>query len=48
MDKVEFLIPLFVLQTTASDRSLDNGARLQAILYLKNGVDKYWRKNAPK
>jgi len=35
------------LLATASDRTVDNGARLQAILYLKNGVDKYWRKNAP-
>ncbi len=32
----------------ASNRSLDTGARMQSILYLKNGIDKYWRKNAPK
>lgn len=31
----------------ATDRSLDAGARLQAILYLKNGIDRYWRKMAP-
>ena len=37
-----------VFQTSASDRELNSGTRLQAILYLKNGIDKYWRKNAPK
>merc|ERR1711963_984803 len=35
------------LLTSASDRELNSGTRLQAILYLKNGIDKYWRKNAP-
>ena len=35
-------------QSAASDRELNSGARLQAILYLKNGIDKYWRKMAPK
>ena len=35
-------------QSSAADQSLNSGARLQAILYLKNGIDKYWRKTAPK
>ena len=30
-----------------ADKSLENGVRLQAVLYLKNGIDRYWRKTAP-
>ncbi|KAF9186760.1 hypothetical protein BGZ51_001785 [Haplosporangium sp. Z 767] len=34
------------LQDIFYDRSLDTNIRWQAIIYLKNGIDKYWRKNA--
>lgn len=36
------------LQTVMSDHSLDINVRWIAVLYMKNGIDKYWRKNAPK
>ena len=39
---------IWIFQSSAADQSLNSGARLQAILYLKNGIDKYWRKTAPK
>ena len=31
-----------------SDHSVDGNVRWMAVLYFKNGIDKYWRKNAPK
>ncbi|KAF8929972.1 Importin-11, partial [Haplosporangium bisporale] len=34
------------LQDIFYDKSLDTNIRWQAIIYLKNGIDKYWRKNA--
>ncbi|KAK5942595.1 hypothetical protein PMZ80_005160 [Knufia obscura] len=35
-----------LLQEVYSDFSLDDGIRLQAIIQLKNGIDKYWRKTS--
>ncbi|KAI8924466.1 armadillo-type protein [Entophlyctis helioformis] len=35
------------LQDVFHDRSLDTKVRSLAIIYLKNGIDKYWRKTAP-
>ncbi|KAF9104894.1 Importin-11 [Mortierella sp. AM989] len=34
------------LQDIFYDKSLDTNIRWQAIIYLKNGIDKYWRKTA--
>ncbi|KAG0042504.1 hypothetical protein BGZ83_000388 [Gryganskiella cystojenkinii] len=34
------------LQDIFYDRSVDTNIRWQAIIYLKNGIDKYWRKSA--
>ncbi|KAG0038683.1 Importin-11 [Podila clonocystis] len=34
------------LQDIFYDKSLDTNIRWQAIIYLKNGIDKYWRRNA--
>ncbi|KAF9097464.1 hypothetical protein BGX29_008072 [Mortierella sp. GBA35] len=34
------------LQDIFYDKSLDTNLRWQAIIYLKNGIDKYWRKTA--
>ncbi|KAF9434480.1 Importin-11 [Entomortierella beljakovae] len=34
------------LQDIFYDKSLDTNVRWQAIIYLKNGIDKYWRKTA--
>ena len=36
-----------ILLNVFSDLSLDVNIRWQAVLYFKNGVDRYWRKNAP-
>jgi hypothetical protein len=35
-----------ILQDVASDFSLDQVARFQAIIQLKNGIDKHWRKTS--
>ncbi|KAJ9658574.1 hypothetical protein H2198_003592 [Neophaeococcomyces mojaviensis] len=35
-----------LLQDVYSDFSLDDGVRLQAIIQLKNGIDKHWRKTS--
>ncbi|KAF9586226.1 hypothetical protein BGW38_008319 [Lunasporangiospora selenospora] len=34
------------LQDIFYDRTIDTNIRWQAIIYLKNGIDKYWRKSA--
>lgn len=41
--------PLFytTLLNVFTDYSIDASIRWQAVVYFKNGVDKYWRKNAP-
>lgn len=36
-----------VLFNVISNHSIDLNVRWMAVLYFKNGVDKYWRKNAP-
>ncbi|XP_025833971.1 importin-11-like isoform X1 [Agrilus planipennis] len=36
-----------VLLQIVTNHSVDVNVRLVAVLYLKSGVDKYWRKNAP-
>ena len=36
-----------ILLNIFTDHSLDVHIRWQAVLYFKNGVDRYWRKNAP-
>ena len=36
-----------ILLNVFSDLSIDVNIRWQAVLYFKNGVDRYWRKNAP-
>jgi len=36
-----------ILLNIFSDHNLDVNIRWQAVLYFKNGVDRYWRKNAP-
>ena len=36
-----------ILLNVFTDLSLDVNIRWQAVLYFKNGVDRYWRKNAP-
>ena len=36
-----------ILLTIFTDLSLDVHIRWQAVLYFKNGVDRYWRQNAP-
>ncbi|KAK5057687.1 hypothetical protein LTR84_011688 [Exophiala bonariae] len=36
-----------LLQDVYADLSLDQDVRFQAIIQLKNGIDKYWRKTAP-
>jgi len=35
-----------LLQDVYSDFSLDDGVRLQAVIQLKNGIDKHWRKTS--
>ena len=37
-----------VLQTIFSNLSLDVNVRWLAVVYFKNGIDRYWRKSAPK
>ncbi|KAJ9064609.1 hypothetical protein DSO57_1028620 [Entomophthora muscae] len=34
------------LQEVAYDSSLEFGSRFQAVIYLKNGIDQYWRKTS--
>ncbi|XP_060524948.1 importin-11 [Cylas formicarius] len=36
-----------ILCNVISNHSLDVNVRWIAVLYMKNGIDKYWRKNAP-
>ncbi|KAK2165868.1 hypothetical protein NP493_1346g00008 [Ridgeia piscesae] len=36
-----------ILQTIWSNHSLDQNVRWLAVLFFKNGVDRYWRKTAP-
>nr|XP_023029960.1 importin-11 [Leptinotarsa decemlineata] len=36
-----------VLQNVISNHTFDVNVRWIAVLYMKNGVDKYWRRNAP-
>lgn len=38
----------FQFQNVMSDQSMDVNVRWIAVLYMKNGIEKYWRKNAPK
>ena len=37
----------YSLLLLAGDRTNSAGTRLQSVLYLKNGIDRYWRKTAP-
>ena len=37
-----------VLQTIFSNHALDDNVRWLAVVYFKNGIDRYWRKSAPK
>ncbi|KAJ8915196.1 hypothetical protein NQ315_015419 [Exocentrus adspersus] len=36
-----------ILLNIISNHSLDVNVRWMAVLYMKNGIDKYWRRNAP-
>eukprot|EP00088_Acartia_fossae_P019523 TRINITY_DN2140_c0_g1_i15.p1 TRINITY_DN2140_c0_g1~~TRINITY_DN2140_c0_g1_i15.p1 ORF type:complete len:975 (-),score=198.52 TRINITY_DN2140_c0_g1_i15:611-3535(-) len=36
-----------ILVNALTDYNIDVGIRWQSIVYFKNGVDRYWRKNAP-
>lgn len=36
-----------ILMNAFTDISIDANIRWQAVVYFKNGVDKYWRRNAP-
>ncbi|KAL1117813.1 hypothetical protein AAG570_004128 [Ranatra chinensis] len=36
-----------ILKNIFCNHSIDNNVRLLAVLYLKNGVDRYWRRSAP-
>ena len=36
------------LMSIVADHSIHVNIRFMAVLYLKNGVERYWRKNAPK
>ncbi|XP_071793887.1 importin-11-like [Asterias amurensis] len=36
-----------VLQTIFSNHALDDNVRWLAVVYFKNGIDRYWRKSAP-
>uniref|UniRef100_A0AAR5PV48 Importin N-terminal domain-containing protein n=2 Tax=Dendroctonus ponderosae TaxID=77166 RepID=A0AAR5PV48_DENPD len=36
-----------VFQNVISNHSLEVNVRWMAVLYMKNGIDRYWRKNAP-
>lgn len=37
-----------MLQHVYLDETLDEGSRWVAVIYFKNGIDKYWRKSASK
>lgn len=37
-----------ILQAIFSNHSIDVNVRWLAVLYFKNGIDRYWRKTAPK
>lgn len=41
-------VPVVCLQAVIGDRGVDPGVRWMAITYMKNGVDRYWRKDAPR
>lgn len=36
-----------ILNNIITNHTLDVNVRFMAVLYMKNGIDKYWRKNAP-
>ena len=36
-----------LLQAIFADHSIDINVRWLAVLFFKNGVDRFWRKNAP-
>lgn len=36
-----------LLQSVLSNHSIDGNVRWLAVMCFKNGVDRYWRKNAP-
>lgn len=35
------------MQNIISNHNIDITVRWMAVLYFKNGIDKYWRRNAP-
>lgn len=37
-----------ILQAIFSNHSIDVNVRWLAVLYFKNGIDRYWRRTAPK
>ena len=39
---------VYILQQIFSNQNLDVNIRWLAVLYIKNGIDRYWRKTAPK
>lgn len=38
---------MFLLQNVLSNHSIDSNVRWLAVMCFKNGVDRYWRRNAP-
>lgn len=45
---IAVFINQFYFQKILSNHSIDVNVRWISVLYIKNGIDKYWRKNAPK
>ena len=43
-----FTFNTFIFQSIFCKYELDANVRWLAVLYCKNGVDRYWRKTAPK
>lgn len=42
-----YIVFLFLLQLIFKNEAVDVNIRWMAILYIKNGVERYWRKSAP-
>jgi len=43
-----YILFLSFLQVIFKNAAVDVNIRWMAILYIKNGVERYWRKSAPK
>lgn len=46
--KCYYKLIIIIFQNVLSNHSLDVNVRWMAVLYMKNGIDRYWRKNAQK